>query len=122
MALTSPTSSYISPLSLWKLQTETSPAIATLLKELCDFLGKRYLHLITLSDSLPSSSQVTGRTQSETEHVVGSSTTVNAMQSDKVPDKHQVVLTLLRDAIYNQWWPECDPAKPQKLVVSIEEA
>lgn len=36
---------------------------------------------------------------------------------DLQSDKHEAVLTLLRDAIDNQKWPTCDHAKPQTLAI-----
>jgi len=83
-------------LPLQKLETETNPAMAKLLIRLHELLGERYMKCTEGS-------------------------TVDATQSDEVLNKHEGVLTLLHNAIYDaydDWWPECDPAEPQELVVS----
>jgi len=80
-----------SPILLQEFETETSLAMAKLLICLHELLSKWYMKR-------------------------AEGATVDATQSDEVLNKHEGVLTLLRNAIYDDWWPECDPAEPQELV------
>lgn len=82
-----------SPVPMEELETETSPAMAKFLIRRHELLGKRHM-----------------------KRAKGAA--VGATQSDEVLNKHEGVLTLLRDAVSDDWWPECDPAEPQELAVS----